>query len=187
MNLAFMGISGAGKDYLAHHLTSNYNYVRFSFSDQLKRLSHAIYPWMKLDYEALEKGQPLNIRLSTGELIDKSPREIWLHLDALRLIESKIFIRMLDEQLDGFSSRPTPRRFLTDRIIITDIRTTDELMWCKERGFIVIHIIPSKKIYANFSIDKDINTNKNLADFVFVNNFEGTSSFEEFYRTRIAL
>lgn len=36
MKIAFMGISGSGKDFLANYLISNYEFVRLSFSDQLK-------------------------------------------------------------------------------------------------------------------------------------------------------
>lgn len=50
MKIAFMGISGSGKDFLANYLISNYGFIRLSFSDQLKKLANYIYPWMEKDY-----------------------------------------------------------------------------------------------------------------------------------------
>ncbi|MCR9758528.1 adenylate kinase, partial [Vibrio parahaemolyticus] len=99
MKIAFMGISGSGKDFLASYLISNHNFIRLSFSDQLKRLANHIYPWMKKDYAPEEKTIPINITLSTGESINHSPRDIWISLNKLRKIEDKIFIRMLSEEL----------------------------------------------------------------------------------------
>ena len=96
MKIAFMGISGSGKDYLAQHLIDNFNFTRFSFSDQLKKLAHTIYPWLQIDYPPIEKEEALNITVSTGELILSSPREVWLQLNNLRKVENLIFIRMLE-------------------------------------------------------------------------------------------
>ncbi|EEJ1386094.1 AAA family ATPase, partial [Salmonella enterica subsp. arizonae] len=99
MKIAFMGVSGSGKDFLANYLISDHGFIRLSFSDQLKKLANYIYPWMKKDYAPEEKMLPLNVSLPTGELICHSPRDIWLSLNSLRGIEEKIFIRMLSEEL----------------------------------------------------------------------------------------
>jgi dephospho-CoA kinase len=74
--IALMGVSGAGKDYLASYLIKNHGVARFSFSDQLKRLAQLIYPWLELDYLPIIKEKNLDIQLSTGERITKSLREI---------------------------------------------------------------------------------------------------------------
>ncbi|WP_230486530.1 hypothetical protein [Morganella morganii] len=55
MKIAFMGISGSGKDFLANYLISNYEFFRLSFSDQLKKLATYIYPWMEKDYSPEKK------------------------------------------------------------------------------------------------------------------------------------
>lgn len=47
MRIAFMGVSGSGKDYLSNYLINNYDFIRLSFSDQLKKLAHHIYPWLE--------------------------------------------------------------------------------------------------------------------------------------------
>lgn len=44
MKIAFMGRSGSGKDFLANYLISNHDFIRLSFSDQLKKLANYIYP-----------------------------------------------------------------------------------------------------------------------------------------------
>ena len=94
MKIAFMGISGSGKDFLANYLINNHGFTRLSFSDQLKKLAHYIYPWFEKDYPYEKKTLPLNTSLSTGQLISYSLSDIWISLNNLREIEVKIFIRM---------------------------------------------------------------------------------------------
>ena len=86
--IAFHGVSGSGKDYcvkaLQNYFESSHkeSYIRLSFSDQLKKCGNRIFgDWLKLDYSPEEKEQPLNIETSLGEVIEKSPREIWLLLN----------------------------------------------------------------------------------------------------------
>jgi dephospho-CoA kinase len=178
--IALMGVSGAGKDYLASYLTKNHGFARFSFSDQLKRLAQLIYPWLELDYPPIIKEKALDIQLSTGERITKSPREIWLHLNALRDIEQNIFIRMLSDEIKDAQSQNQTIHFL-----ISDIRSTDEFHWCKSNNFMVIYIKREKQIYQDYEIDAQISKNMALADFTFINQFDGVKAFEAFYQTNI--
>jgi hypothetical protein len=175
MKLAFMGISGAGKDYLGEHLIKEYSFKRYSFSDQLKKLAVIIYPWLEEDYPAKIKEQNLNLTLSTGDVINNSPREIWLHLNMLREIENRIFIRMLDELIQSTSDDGVKR------ILITDVRSKEEFDWCKNNGFKILYIYPKEQIYEEYDIDKFIVKNKNQADFTFPNNFNGIDEFNQFY------
>jgi hypothetical protein len=179
--IALMGVSGAGKDYLASYLIDNHEFTRFSFSDQLKRLAQLIYPWLEVDYPPLVKEESLDIKLPTGETIKKSPRQIWLHLNSLREIEQHIFIRMLDEevtQADKVNGH--------NNILISDIRSTDELNWCQRNKFKVIYINNAKAVYQPYDIDSQILENKDKADFVFVNKHNGISDFEAFYKSNIS-
>lgn len=180
IRIALMGISGSGKDYLGSLLVENYGYKRFSFSDQLKSLARKIYPWLDQDYPPLVKENPLHIRTSTGEIIQKSPREIWLHLNFLREIENKIFIRMLEECL-GDHERLHPDK----RVMISDIRSRDELNWCKSNGFVVVYIYPQKRVYKDYEIDRQIIENKDLADFEFENSFNGHYEFDNFLKEKV--
>lgn len=171
-----MGISGAGKDYIASHLMSQFDYHRFSFSDQLKKLATLIYPWLDADYLPLVKEKPLNLVLSTGEIVSKSPREIWLNLNCLRNVENKIFIRMLQEEISVSSN-------LNKNILISDIRSEDEFLWCKSNGFTVIHIKASKRVYKSYEIDSKISEMASKADLVFENHYNGVEEFDRFYKT----
>lgn len=182
MKIAFMGISGSGKDFLANYLISKYGFTRLSFSDQLKKLAHYIYPWMEKDYLSEKKSLPLNISLSTGELISYSPRDIWLSLNKLREIEEKIFIRMLSEELNLLESNSTNDK---RKIIITDIRSNEEFIWCKDNQFTVIYIERSGNDYKKYEIDNHIIDNKEKADYHFHNNTSGIDSFKLFFEEEL--
>ena len=172
-----MGKSGAGKDFLADYLIEQHNFVRFSFSDQLKKLAKIIYPWLQCDYPAIVKEEKLNIKLSTGEVIDKSPREIWLHLNTLRDIEKHLFIRMLDEDIAKTISVGGVKD-----ILISDIRSTDELSWCQQNNFKIVYLQSTKQVYQHYDIDAQIIDNKDKADVVFVNKHNGINDFKDFYK-----
>jgi len=131
IKIAIMGQSGVGKDYIVDVMTKGYSFNRVSFSDQLKKLAVKIYPWMKRDYPASEKELPLNITVN-GELITKTPREIWLSLNRLRDIEDGMFVRMLEDELKLLS---------VPNIVISDIRTQNELDWCKANDFQIVAVM----------------------------------------------
>ncbi|MCS0383045.1 adenylate kinase [Vibrio diabolicus] len=177
MKIAFMGISGSGKDFLASYLISNHNFIRLSFSDQLKKLAKYIYPWMKEDYAPEEKTIPINITLSTGESISRTPRDIWLSLNNLRKIEDKIFIRMLSEELKGLEKD----RKTNEKIIITDIRSNEELLWCKRNDFKIVHIERRNNSYQKYKIDRHVTENKEKADYLFDNSENGIDRFKTFF------
>jgi len=177
MKIAFMGISGSGKDFLANYLVSNYEFVRLSFSDQLKKLANHIYPWMEKDYSPGNKTLPLNIALPTGDFIKHSPRDIWLSLDKLREIEEKIFIRMLSEELRFLEENEG----MNKNIIITDIRSNEEFAWCKSNQFTIVHIERENNNYKRYEIDKYVNENKTKSDYHFNNSMSGIDSFENFF------
>ncbi|WP_340618325.1 adenylate kinase [Xenorhabdus entomophaga] len=176
MKIAFMGVSGSGKDFLADYLISNHNFIRLSFSDQLKKLANYIYPWMEKDYPPEEKMLPLNITLPTGESIHHSPRDIWLNLNNLRNIEEKIFIRMLSEEIKFLEENGKIKK----NIIITDIRSNEEFLWCKNNHFTVVYINRKDNDYENYDIDKHISENKTKADYQFNNDIIGINKFKSF-------
>ena len=171
MKLAFTGIAGSGKDYVVKHLIDNYDFNRVSFSDQLKKLAVKIYPWLQKDYPPKVKEEPLNITLPSGEVITKTPREIWLHLNKLRDIEDGLFVRMLGEELKLLS---------VPNVVVSDIRPRLEWEWCKANGFTTIYIEPLEKIYEPNDFDKQVLDYKAEADYVFENDFQGINKFDEF-------
>jgi dephospho-CoA kinase len=175
MKIALSGIAGSGKDYFASSLINNYNFVRFSFSDQLKEIGTEIFDWLEKDYPPEIKEKPLNITTSLGEKITLSPREIWLKLNFLREIENKLFIRKLKEQLE---------RTRIEDYLISDIRTKEEFDFIKSQGFTTIFIEPdkSKLIHPENDFDKQIYNFKDQFDYMFFNDYTGTSKFENFLK-----
>lgn len=171
--IALTGISGSGKDYFVNYLVQELGYKRLSFSDQLKKLAHKIYPWMAEDVPPIKKEEPLNLKLESGEIITKTPREIWLNLNSLRNVEDGIFVRMLDNELTEHSDR---------NVVISDIRPKIEYDYCIKKGFKIIYIEPSKKIYEPNDFDKQVLEYKDKADYVFKNNFNGIEEFKEFIK-----
>jgi hypothetical protein len=170
--IAFYGIAGSGKDYLGNHLVSKYAYQRFSFSDQLKKIaSFAFGEWMEYDYPPFEKEQVLNVSTSIGEIIDKTPRRIWLLVNSLRNVEDGLFIRMLN---DEFHRTGSPRS------LITDVRTAKEADWCKRNGFTLIKIVSTTDIYDPNEFDKQ--QDDFTPDYVFENDRSGVKSFDKFIR-----
>ena len=168
--IAFYGVSGSGKDYcvkaLQNYFESNHkeSYIRMSFSDQLKKCGNRIFgDWLKLDYSPEEKEQPLNIATSLGEVIEKSPRDIWLLLNQLRSIEDKLFIRMLDQEIKDLELQGK------EMFLISDIRTEKELKYCKENGFKVIKIMSSKPFHPSNDFDKQQEMFLPETDFIFLN------------------
>ncbi|CAH1570880.1 Adenylate kinase [Vibrio owensii] len=177
MRIAFMGISGSGKDFLSEHLINNENFTRLSFSDQLKKLSNQIYPWMEVNYQPEQKESPLNITLQTGEVITHSPRDIWINLDHLRNIEEKIFIRMLEDEMSRLNeSNPT-----MDNIVITDIRSNSEFLWCQENRFTIVYVSRKNNNYKKYDIDKYVMENREKADYHFENDSNGLIEFKSFF------
>ncbi|HCH3831092.1 TPA: adenylate kinase [Vibrio parahaemolyticus] len=177
MKIAFMGVSGSGKDFLSDYLIKNHNFIRLSFSDQLKRLSKYIYPWMEMDYPPEKKMSPLNIMLPTGEFINHSPRDIWLNLDNLRKVEEKIFIRMLAEEMKAIEIKNESKT----NIIITDIRSNSEFLWCKENNFTIVYINRKNNNYEKYDIDKHVIENKQKADYRFDNDSNDLIRFKSFF------
>jgi dephospho-CoA kinase len=172
MKLAFTGVAGSGKDYLVQHLVKKYAYSRVSFSDQLKKLAAMIYPWLERDYEPITKEKPLNkIVKETGEIITKSPREIWMSLNSLRDVENQLFLRMAQDEI---------KRTMVDNIVISDIRPKIEYDWCIKNGFKIIYVNPLKIIYEPNKFDEQVLPYKVTADYVFDNDFCGLDRFDKF-------
>ena len=187
MKLAFMGISGAGKDYYVTHLVKTYSYTRLSFSDQLKRITKNIFPWIEQDYPPELKEKPLNIETSFGEEITLSPREIWLKMNFLREIEDGIFVRMMKDEVINLSRKFNKLielgeipDFNPDKIVISDIRTPPEYKMCKENGFKIIRIDAEKTIHNKHNFDEQIFQFE--PDYIFKNDFDGVEKFDKFIR-----
>jgi dephospho-CoA kinase len=162
MKLALTGVSGAGKDHMVSLLVQS-GFVRYSFSDQLKEVACSIFPWLEKDYPPIVKEQPLSISTKFEE-ITMSPREIWLTINKLREIEDSIFVRMLDDKISKQNGD----------FVISDVRSDFEYEYCKQEGYTIIFVEPSKRIYKESGMDSLVQTRKNEC-IVFENNFDADS------------
>ena len=181
IKIAFTGKAGAGKDFLADFLIQKYRFHRLSFSDQLKKIAKIVFPWLNFDYPPELKTKPLN--KNTGfEIIQKSPREIWMFFNNLKEIEHNIFVRMLNEEFEQVKK-------VYDKILITDIRFWNEFNWCKQHNFYIIGITPSKQIYEHYNLEKEIDEFFNLCDTIFYNDFDDTkttlSKFDKLIKAKL--
>jgi hypothetical protein len=170
MRLALYGYAGSGKDYLIEKVLIPKGFVRLSFSDQLRKCAKKIFPWIEQDYPPEKKEKPLNIKTSIGEIISKTPREIWLSLNSLRQIEDGIFIRMLQENFDLLRG--------VENIVISDVRTPNEYDWAIKNGFVIVKIENKNPIHKPNDFDKQQDNFK--ADYTFENRMNGTAEFEKF-------
>ena len=161
MKIAIGGIAGAGKDYLIKGLT---DFTRVAFADELKKECSRIFPWLKEDYKPFEKEQPIKNGFT--------PRQIWLDIaQVLRSIDDKIFIDKLEEHVKTLQGT---------NIVISDVRTKDEFIWCKENGFVCIFIEPSNYLYEPNAYDEQLFEFKDYFDHCFVNGFNGIQDQNNF-------
>jgi hypothetical protein len=170
MKLALCGASGSGKDFLTTGLVKGMGFVRASFSDQLKKISKQIYPWIEADYPAVVKEQPLNIVTDFGHTVTHTPRDIWIGLNALRQFDPHLFVRMLDNEVSEMVN------FGID-VVITDVRTDVEYEYIRDNGYTLVFIDPSRTIYKPNDFDKYALSLESKADVVFYNMFNGTDEF----------
>lgn len=171
MKIALCGIAGSGKDFLAQSLIDE-GYTRFAFADILKNFCSELYPFLKKDYPAFEKEQPLNIDYK-GVFIDKTPREIW--------IETSAFIRKFNPTFFHDLSLKTLSNF-NDNIIVPDLRMAIEFEDLQKLGFTIIYIKPNILHYEPNNFDKQIDEFKDKIDYTFENNFDGLEPFKEFLK-----
>jgi len=172
MKIAIMGQAGVGKDFVVDVFTKKYDYTRVSFSDQLKKLAVKIYPWFERDYAPEVKEKPLNITVA-GELITKTPREIWLSLNKLRDIEDGMFVRMLGQEVKLLN---------VPNIIISDIRTQNEYDWCKANDYTVVAVLRENIEHAENSFDDFVRSQIAFGnyEYEFRNDETGTDEIEKF-------
>jgi dephospho-CoA kinase len=174
-----MGVSGSGKDYFVDVMKKEFDFARFSFSDQLKKLGTRIYPWLEEDYPPELKEKPLNLEIpETGEVITKTPREIWLELNKLRNIEDNLFVRMLDQSIS---------RVNVSNYVISDVRTQNEFDWCKKNGFIFVYIKAEDPAHPRNDFDDWVRKQEadETYDHIFNNDFNGDEKIKRFIKILI--
>lgn len=178
---AFCGKKRSGKDFCLEGLIDDSRgkavIRRLSFSDGLRDIANAIYPWLPARIPDELKDVPFIHKKNSRGL---TPREIWLHLGndtGLRYVQPDIFLDMFKrtclESVDTFGSV---------HFIISDVRTPQEYEWIKANQIRLTRI--SKADRTGIVEDK-------LEDFIddmevdheFVNPFAGIQPFLDFYRS----
>lgn len=135
--IALAGIAGSGKDFLANHLTDTYTLV--SFADPLKRVCADLFPFMSVNPPHGLKDEPIgSVDTLSGEIdIQLSHRDIWVKVSStIRSVNDRIWI---DKTLEHINNIKT-------NVIVTDVRTEDELIALRSFGFTPIWIEPHKPI-----------------------------------------
>ena len=174
MIVSFMGEYASGKDYLCDFLVKEYNAVRLSFSDEVRRLTVRIHPWMPFDFDPAIKDKPFIHPMNPYGL---TPREIWLNVGLVRSVDPKYFVNAFEETFNCVDLSASWNKIY----IITDLRTQDEWEFLNENDIRVIKIerenrdglIPSEfeKFVRNF---KEYNA-------LYINKMDGTDRFKEFF------
>lgn len=165
--IALTARSEAGKDYLADYLVKYHNYKRVSFSDQLKKKAHMLFPWVEEDYPPGLK----NVVIEHPEnVFNMSPRDVWRSIDSLRLTDPQIFCRpameLVKELVDA-----------GENVVITDIRKEVEYDAVYRNGYGIVRITAVKETEYE---DEDIIDSFN-ADYTFLNRrHQGMAEWNKF-------
>lgn len=176
--IALMGVAGSGKDWVCSEIMKRHQaFVRLSFSDCLKEICYNVFDWMEMDYSPEQKEKPLNVKTSLGEIINLSPRSIWLKMNFLREIENGLFVRKLNDKLDKLEFHGV------ENFIISDLRTKPELDFVKQNGFKVIKINNPVNYHPENDFDKIQNSKEFLEaiDHVYENRIGKAFNENEFW------
>lgn len=165
--IAFVGFAGSGKDYFAEYLINEHNYKRIAFADSVKKFTHELFPNVKEFYTHEEKDRPLNAIIS-GELIKKTPREIWIDISRPILeVDTHFFLNRTITEIEKY-----------EKVIITDVRRREEFDYLKDQGFTLVYIDANLK--CNNSFDENILDFKDEIVYNFRNKFDGLEDFKKF-------
>ena len=174
--IALCGERRRGKDHFAKHLVDTHGGVRLSFSDEVRRLADDIFPWLdSFNIHESEKDSPIDSIFNPNKL---TPRDIWKLVGKVRDVHPQFFVkRFLENQYRQVLQNPNTL------FIITDLRTPDEIEY-----FINVFKVPTIKIispkadalYEHDTFETFIRDYR--TDSEFVNNMNGVSEFDAFFK-----
>ena len=171
MKIALCGIAGSGKDYLADWLVQEQSFTKIAFADSVRKITHDLFPFIDEHYDAHDK----EMKLPCGY----SPRDVWIGLsNELRKYDNEIFLRHTAEKI---------KMTHVDNIVVTDLRDIIEYEWLEKNGYTIILIERTDKIYEPNDYDKKILQFVDKIKFVFTNDAQGTTAFNEFLRNSCVL
>jgi hypothetical protein len=175
MIVSFMGEYASGKDFLCDFLVREYKAIRLSFSDEVRRLTVKIHPWMPFDFDPSIKDKPFIHPMNPHGL---TPREIWLNVGLVRSVDPKYFVNAFSKETFASIDFSANAKQL---YIITDFRTQDEWEFLEDNNVPIIKIerenrdglIPSE-------FEKFVRQFKQY-DYLYINHMDGTDRFKVFF------
>lgn len=143
--IVLTGRKYSGKDTFASAIFP-LGFTRLSFSDQLKRITNSLFPFVSLDYPQGDKDKKM---FNDNTL---SPRDIWLKMNVVTEIDRNILVGSLEREMrELICSGHT-------LLCITDLRKPEEYQWVSEMGYPIVKIIDG---------DRPTNLNEDsLEDFI---------------------
>lgn len=174
--IAICGERRRGKDHLTNFLVQKYGAVRLSFSDEVRKVVHKVFPWLdvfniKDDQKDVPFEHPFNPYRFT-------PRDITKMIGKIRDIHPQVFVY---EFLQGQYKRALENP--DTLFVITDFRTIDEwVQFIKPFNVPTVKII-SKKADSQFEPDSFEDFIRAFeADHVYDNTeMNGTDDFQKFF------
>lgn len=117
--VALVGPLGAGKDTVAKHLVDRHGFRRFAFADEIKRNYYAANGYSDEQFKA-SRGTDLEERIRAG---------LWQYSDRVKREKGPLYF--INIVVGAIRDCPDP-------VVVTDIRTTDELAAMRSIGAKVI-------------------------------------------------
>lgn len=147
MKLCITGRARSGKDTAADYLVKQYGFKKFSFATGLKEICVKLFP------KKFEDGKPRRLLQKVAQLMKKADRCVWIDY----------CFREINEKTTN-----------EDHIVISDLRSKDELKKVLREGFYIVKIQSSpKNMLDRIRKKKD---NFNLSDL----NHESETELEQF-------
>lgn len=120
--IALVGPLGAGKDTVAKQLVERHGFRRFAFADEIKRQYYAATGHSEEEFKAA-RGTPLEEEIRSG---------LWQYSDTMRREKGALhFVNSLVSAV----------RNCRDSVVVTDIRTRDELDQLRGTGARIVLVL----------------------------------------------
>lgn len=187
-------MKGSGKDYCLELLKKEDSngtpteLISFSFSDQLKKICHELFPWLEADYAPSQKEKPIHL---SPDGVWYSPRDIWTAMNIMVEIDPMILVRRVESEYR--SSMSSGYLDNADFAIVKDLRphNPEELAFCLRNDFKIIYIEngkdPIKDVSNLHTTERGYDNIKSFATATFINRKNNDTDFIEFLKGQVEL
>ena len=112
--------------------------ISYSFSDQLKKICHELFPWLELDYPPHEKERKQFYNSAIDDFY--APRDIWTKMNLIVEIDPQILVRHVESEYRADQSKGAVQD--ADFVVVKDLRphNPEELAFCLRNKFKIIYI-----------------------------------------------